>query len=321
MHPGLWTDEVFVSVSMAARLFLIGLWGECDDAGIFPWSPIKLKMRLAPADTIDAAQIMEELEASHLITSYTMGANKLGAVRNFAKYQRPKKPVYGFELTDSIREFVGLEHRVEDADTDLRRRKYEEARGACAYCASPISHYAKRVDSLELDHDIPVSRGGSDDDSNLVASCRPCNRSKGAMTGSEFREFRLSQMRKSISHHKVEQFAPFAPQMEEEGVEERKKERPPSGGPKKFERGSRLPPDFVPAPLTEPALADAKRLGGKQYERELVRFRDHWLASGSPTAVKRDWNAAWRTWLSKAIEYAQPPPMKSLSARDTAPAL
>jgi hypothetical protein len=32
---------------------------------------------------------------------------------------------------------------------------------------------------LEVDHVIPLYRGGTNDDSNLVASCRDCNRGKG----------------------------------------------------------------------------------------------------------------------------------------------
>lgn len=35
---------------------------------------------------------------------------------------------------------------------------------------------------LELDHKHPVSRGGSNDDSNLWTLCNPCNRGKGAQS-------------------------------------------------------------------------------------------------------------------------------------------
>ena len=41
VHPGLWTDEAFVSVSMTARLLAIGLWNQCDDQGAFEWKPIQ----------------------------------------------------------------------------------------------------------------------------------------------------------------------------------------------------------------------------------------------------------------------------------------
>lgn len=39
---------------------------------------------------------------------------------------------------------------------------------------------------LTIDHILPESRGGSDDDDNLQALCRPCNLSKGARTQDEW---------------------------------------------------------------------------------------------------------------------------------------
>lgn len=41
--------------------------------------------------------------------------------------------------------------------------------GRCAYCAAPAT---------ERDHVVPVSRGGANDASNVVPSCRSCNGSK-----------------------------------------------------------------------------------------------------------------------------------------------
>ena len=41
VHPGLWTDEAFVSASPMARLFCIGLWGGASKRG--------RRVRVAPA--------------------------------------------------------------------------------------------------------------------------------------------------------------------------------------------------------------------------------------------------------------------------------
>lgn len=46
----------------------------------------------------------------------------------------------------------------------------------CTYCG--ISAFDKGV-TLEVDHVIPVSRGGTDDPENLTTACRPCNWAKG----------------------------------------------------------------------------------------------------------------------------------------------
>lgn len=90
VHPGLWTDERFASVSPLARLLFIGIWNECDDMGSFEWSPLKLKMRLLPADNADAGALLEELAAANCIMQYEIDGRQLGAVRNFALFQRPK---------------------------------------------------------------------------------------------------------------------------------------------------------------------------------------------------------------------------------------
>ena len=41
---------------------------------------------------------------------------------------------------------------------------------------------------MDIDHMIPVIRGGSNDESNLQVICRPCNLRKGLQTDEEFRE-------------------------------------------------------------------------------------------------------------------------------------
>jgi len=92
IHPGLWTDVEFVAMSPFARLLFIGIWNECDDKGIFPWSPLQLKMRVLPADSIDASALLAEIEAAGSVRRHEIDGKAYGAVKNFAKFQRPKKP-------------------------------------------------------------------------------------------------------------------------------------------------------------------------------------------------------------------------------------
>jgi 5-methylcytosine-specific restriction endonuclease McrA len=53
-----------------------------------------------------------------------------------------------------------------------------ELGGRCAYCGEQRP--------LTVDHDIPLSRGGSNFISNIVPACRSCNARKGAKTAAEF---------------------------------------------------------------------------------------------------------------------------------------
>jgi len=61
---------------------------------------------------------------------------------------------------------------------EIRRRILERDNYACQSCDSE--------DVLEIDHVIPISRGGSSDDDNLQVLCAFCNRSKGAKTLEEW---------------------------------------------------------------------------------------------------------------------------------------
>lgn len=107
IHPGIWTDEAFVSLSGFARLMFIGLWNECDDKGTFQWSPLQMKMRILPADNVNAAELLAEIEAAGCIMQYEIGGKKYGAVRNFCKFQRPKKPNNVHPISEQAGVFAG----------------------------------------------------------------------------------------------------------------------------------------------------------------------------------------------------------------------
>ena len=65
----------------------------------------------------------------------------------------------------------------------LKRRLMRRQDNTCSYC-----RYPRRAVSMDIDHMIPVIRGGSNDESNLQVICRPCNLRKGLQTDEEFRE-------------------------------------------------------------------------------------------------------------------------------------
>jgi hypothetical protein len=94
-----------------ARLLFMGLLNECDDYGSFEWAPLKLKMRLLPADNADAAELLAELISAGSIMRYEIGAKAYGAVRNFCQYQRPKKPTSSYPQTDEVRAWVNTQAR------------------------------------------------------------------------------------------------------------------------------------------------------------------------------------------------------------------
>lgn len=58
---------------------------------------------------------------------------------------------------------------------EIERRVCSSAQNRCGYCLSPQHLVMAR---LEIDHIIPLSAGGSDDETNLWLSCPICNRHK-----------------------------------------------------------------------------------------------------------------------------------------------
>jgi hypothetical protein len=164
VHPGLWTDERFASVSMAARLLFIGIWNECDDQGSFEWSPIKLKMRILPADSVDARELLAELEEVGSLLAYEIDGRKFGAVRNFTQYQRPKKPNSVYPQTDEVRNFVGLkvgevpnqfptggEKAPQMEEEGGRRKEEKEKEGDAADAATHLAFSGRTIRLNDID--------------------------------------------------------------------------------------------------------------------------------------------------------------------------
>lgn len=118
IHPGIWTDEEFVSLSAFARLLFIGLWNECDDKGTFEWKPLTLKMRLLPADNVEIDALLGELTAGGCVQKYEVNGKSYGAVRNFAKFQRPKKPNDVHPATAGILAFCAASSVQSNSDTE-----------------------------------------------------------------------------------------------------------------------------------------------------------------------------------------------------------
>ncbi len=65
---------------------------------------------------------------------------------------------------------------------DIRKDLYRRQRGRCMYCGS-----RQRMDLMDIDHKVPLARGGSNQRNNLQLLCRTCNLRKGARTDREFR--------------------------------------------------------------------------------------------------------------------------------------
>ena len=123
---------------------------------------------------------LPDAQKAHLICLLLLAARSKNLLPN-----RPTKlgsligatePIDIAEFSDFIR-FSGLEDN-EGSEHAERRPLSDKLRafvivrdgGRCRRCGS--------VRNLEIDHIVPLSRGGNSEDCNLQALCRRCNRSK-----------------------------------------------------------------------------------------------------------------------------------------------
>ncbi|NUB17224.1 hypothetical protein GAY28_35745, partial [Azospirillum brasilense] len=107
--PGQWTDEDFVGCQPLARLLIIGLRNEADDQGVFEWKPVGLKMKLMPVDNVDMEALLADLEAHRQIIKFTAHGKVYGAIRNFVRFQRPKKPTKVHPLPADLHDWVRMD--------------------------------------------------------------------------------------------------------------------------------------------------------------------------------------------------------------------
>lgn len=107
---------------------------------------------------------------------------KRAAYANRVKEGRQKN----YKTDPLLRREIKNRYRVKKLDVVSERYSakaiFEKFNHTCAYCANPAT---------DLDHVIPISRGGPDTESNLVAACKSCNCSKGNKTIEEWIEMKL----------------------------------------------------------------------------------------------------------------------------------
>jgi len=118
IHPGLFTDEAFVGLSMPARVLLLGLWTEADDQGVFDWKPVTIKMRLLPADNMDVTALLLELERADVVKRFDQEGKTFGAIRNFCKFQKPKTPKFRPVKSSEIRKYVASTYQTSETPAD-----------------------------------------------------------------------------------------------------------------------------------------------------------------------------------------------------------
>ena len=74
---------------------------------------------------------------------------------------------------------------VKQSGKKKRKSKCSRSKKQKVLALDPICCYCQKAKSVTVDHVIPRSKGGSNDLSNLVGCCYPCNQKKADMPPQE----------------------------------------------------------------------------------------------------------------------------------------
>lgn len=168
VHPDIWTDGRFVSLSPEARLLAIRLWSQAAGPGIVPY--------VNGIDDLIACDLVRVV-GHGMFCSRHLGRPRLpwpsdGSVNRHVGYLISKP-----QARSCFARSLGVSLTVW---RKLRSAVFKRDGYACSYCA--------RTDlPIECDHITAVSRGGLTVMENLTAACRPCNRKKGSKSLAEWR--------------------------------------------------------------------------------------------------------------------------------------
>jgi hypothetical protein len=173
IKPEFFASEQVASVPHQWRLLFIGLWLHADREGRLLDRPVRLKAMLFPYDDLDVDAGLGCLVNAGLITRYEGNGLRLIAIPSWAKHQLPHAKEEPSRLPGPNGE-IDVAGRYPD---DKRRMAIYERDGfACQYCGRDM---CDEVRARCVDHVVPISRGGSHDDDNLVTACKGCNGTKG----------------------------------------------------------------------------------------------------------------------------------------------
>lgn len=169
IKPGFFTNDALGELEPIARLLFIGLWTMADREGRVEDRPKKIRAQLFPYDDCKVDDLLDSLAGAGFILRYETKGLRCLQVVNWHKHQSP----HHMEVPSDIPPPDGTENRFNHAPLTKKQREtiMRRDKGKCVICGT-----SKR---LHIDHIVPVTNGGSSDDSNLRVLCETCNCSKG----------------------------------------------------------------------------------------------------------------------------------------------
>jgi len=189
-----WTDPFIQKLPFAAKSLYIYLWTNehCNQAGLYEITieTMAFETGLSEDEIVRLLKILEPKVAWYPETNLVWVKNFLrhqakstkfvvAAVNILQSMKIPDELMAEFELyNQDLLEGVAPSQHI-----SLTKRECVAIRDGfvCQYCGSEIQDES----DYEMDHIVPIARGGKDNYLNLVASCHNCNQRKFNKTPSE----------------------------------------------------------------------------------------------------------------------------------------
>ena len=100
IKPGFFENEMLAECDMATRLLFAGLWTLADREGRLEDRPVRIKMRIFPADAVDVGPMLEALALRGFIKRYVVGQMRCIQILTFAAHQTPHATEKDSEIPD-----------------------------------------------------------------------------------------------------------------------------------------------------------------------------------------------------------------------------
>ena len=101
IKPAFFKNEDLVELAFDVRLLFIGLWTLADREGRLEDRPVKIKMELFPADSVDIESGLAALHSKGFIKRYQVDGKRYLQINAFAKHQNPHPKEAASVIPDS----------------------------------------------------------------------------------------------------------------------------------------------------------------------------------------------------------------------------
>ena len=171
IKPGFFKNEDLADLGPHAQLLFVGLWCLADREGRLEDRPKRIKAEIFPYEDLNESVdlMLDKLSETEFIKRYVVKDNNYIQITNFLKHQTP-------HYLESPSQIPAPDGHIDSlysspALTKSQRKNLLEKLGKkCVECGAKTK--------LQIDHKIPRSMGGTNDDENLQVLCASCNSRK-----------------------------------------------------------------------------------------------------------------------------------------------